>query len=79
MRIRWFAGAAEAVGCEEESIDPAALGDGSVVDALCVLHPEASPVILRCTFLADGRAVAREADFLTSWSTIDVLPPFAGG
>lgn len=79
MQIRWFAGAADAVGCEEETVDAASLAPGSVQDALVALHPQAADVIARCTFLADGRGVRRDDDFREGWETLDVLPPFAGG
>jgi sulfur-carrier protein len=36
-------------------------------------------VLVRCSFLCDGVAVRDRAQPLRPGTTIDVLPPFAGG
>ena len=78
MRIRFFAGAADAAGRREQQVDgPLALGDLRVRLA-DDLGPEFAAVLGRCSLMVDGTrgddtAVASDS------ATVDVLPPFAGG
>lgn len=78
MRLRYFAGAAEAAGREEQQIDgPITLG--ALRAALSAEHgPEFAGVLGRCSLLVDG---VRGADDVLApdTATVDVLPPFAGG
>lgn len=77
IAVRYFAGAAEAAGVEGEALAAATLGElrAAMVDR----HgPELARVLGRCTLLAEGVRLD-EAAVLRDGSTVDVLPPFAGG
>jgi sulfur-carrier protein len=79
VRIRYFAAAAEAAGCEEEDL---ALVDGATLGTLKTLLEERYGAEMR-TVLASGsflidKVVRRDAGFPVG-ARVDVLPPFAGG
>ncbi len=76
-RVRYFAGAAEAAGTDEETIDGTSVA--SVLDAAEAAHPGLAEVLPRCSVLVDGQfATDRDAPLAVS-AVLDVLPPFAGG
>ena len=77
VQIRWYAGAAEAAGTQEETVD--LTGPGSVTEVLTTHRPGAAAVLERCSFLADGVRLDGSAPFPDAATTLDVLPPFAGG
>lgn len=78
--VRYFAAAGAAAGSESEQlILPAGVTVGGLVDTLSGRSSELARVLLRCSFLCDGVAVRDRAQLLRPGSTIDVLPPFAGG
>ena len=78
MKLRYFAGAADAAGREEQQIDgPITIGE--LRAALSAEHgPEFAGVLDRCSMLVDS---VRGADdvLVADTATVDVLPPFAGG
>lgn len=77
-RVRYFAGAAEAAGTDEEQLDGATVGE--VLAAARRAHGERlTEVLPRCSVLHDGRYVEDDAAPVAATDTIDVLPPFAGG
>ena len=76
--LRWFGGAAEASGTDEESYEPGPLS--GVLDAARERHgAPVSQVLPRCSVLVDGVLTEDRATEVTSGAVIDVLPPFAGG
>lgn len=76
--IRYFAGAAEAAGTDEEQLDGSTVGE--VLAAARRTHgDQLSEVLGRCSVLHAGRYVEEESTPVASGDTIDVLPPFAGG
>lgn len=76
--IRYFAAAAAAAGAATETRDAATLG--ALLDELIASHGEDFGRVLgRCSVLVDGRAGAPRETALAAASTVDVLPPFAGG
>lgn len=76
--VRYFAGAAEAAGADEEQIDGASVGE--VLDAARRTHGDKlADVLERCSILHAGRYVDDESTPVSASDTIDVLPPFAGG
>ncbi|WP_307852462.1 MoaD/ThiS family protein [Glaciihabitans sp. dw_435] len=85
VRVRYFAAAAEAAGCEEQvlpeastSLAGAVLTVGDVRRALIELYGDPMARVLASgSFLVDG-VVSRD-DSRPVGSTVDVLPPFAGG
>jgi molybdopterin converting factor small subunit len=80
VTVRYFAAAQAAVGAESEQLS---VGRGTTVDELVERlgsgNPELARVLSRCSFLRDGVAVRDRDQQLRRGSTIDVLPPFAGG
>ena len=78
MRIRFFAGAADAAGRREQQLDgPLALGALRTVLA-DDLGPEFAAVLGRCSLMVDGTRLDDDA-VAPDTATVDVLPPFAGG
>jgi sulfur-carrier protein len=75
--VRYFAAARAAAGLTSEQIPAASLKE--LVDALTERHPPLARILPACSYLVDG-LVSRDATTpLTDPSTVDVLPPFAGG
>lgn len=76
ITVRYFAAAAEAAGLDSEQV-PA--GSGAALRAdLVRRHPDLAGVLDRCALLAEGRRL-EASDEATPGTTLDVLPPFAGG
>ncbi|WP_052848547.1 MoaD/ThiS family protein [Streptomyces avicenniae] len=81
--IRYWAAAKAAAGTAEERYEAPTLA--SALAAARDRHadrPEFERVLLRCSFLVDGRQVgprAHEQVRLADGGTVEVLPPFAGG
>ena len=75
--IRYWAAARAAAGVGEESYAGTTLAE--VIDSAVVRHgAELARVLSVASFLVDGVRTDRSAT-LTDGSTIEVLPPFAGG
>ena len=75
--IRYFAGARSAAGTATETIDV-----GSVKELVALLeerHGGLARILGACSLLVDGLACHEPATELLATSTVDVLPPFAGG
>lgn len=80
ITVRYFAAASAAAGSDSEQLMmPSGATVGELVDGLRSRSHELARVLLRCSFLYDGFAVRDLAQPLRAGSTIDVLPPFAGG
>lgn len=81
VRVRYFASARAASGCEEELVrlpDAATVADA--VKELGQLHPGGLPRILdAASFLLNGIAVRDRTQQISDGAELDVLPPFAGG
>ena len=76
--IRYFAGAAEAAGTDEEELSGGTVGE--VLAAAEAAHgARLTEVLQRCSVLHAGRYVDDNSTPVTAGATIDVLPPFAGG
>ena len=80
VTVRYFAAARAAAGAESETV---VLRPGTtvaeLVGRLASRGTRLATVLSRCSYLCDGIAVRDETAALRSGSTIDVLPPFAGG
>jgi molybdopterin converting factor small subunit len=81
VTVRYFAAAQAAAGMKEELVD---LPDGGTVadllDRVRSRHGEQlSRVLARSSFLLDAAAVRDPLIVAGPRSTLDVLPPFAGG
>ncbi|MGO2633584.1 MAG: MoaD/ThiS family protein [Galactobacter sp.] len=79
MKVRFFAGAADAAGSDEAVVD-GPLSVGSLRSSLVEAYgPEFARVLGRCSLLADGVRLDDEDTMVPDSATVDVLPPFAGG
>ncbi|WP_019619705.1 MoaD/ThiS family protein [Gulosibacter faecalis] len=80
VTVRLFAGAADAAGTEEASLDVAANAVvGDVRAALRERHgAEFADVLSRCSVMIDGRRADDDVP-VAAGATLDILPPFAGG
>ncbi|WP_127792724.1 MoaD/ThiS family protein [Agromyces sp. LHK192] len=76
--VRYFAGAADAAGTEQERLDATDLG--SLRAAMLAAHgEELGRVLGRCSLLLNGRRTEDDAAAVGDDDLVDVLPPFAGG
>ncbi|GAC78550.1 Molybdopterin converting factor, small subunit [Gordonia malaquae] len=78
MRVRLFAGAAEAAGRREQQVD-GSMTLGDLRQALAAANGVEFPAVLaRCSLMVDGVRLPDDA-VVPDTATVDVLPPFAGG
>jgi molybdopterin synthase sulfur carrier subunit len=79
VTVRYFGGARAAAGISEEITAASTLAELRAI--LEATHGERlQRVLTACSFLVDGIAARRpEETALVAGSTVDVLPPFAGG
>ncbi len=79
MTVRFFAAARAAAGAPELSVQPGSLGE--ILRQLTAEHPALAQVLPRCSYLLNETAVHGDTDAIDvgDGSTVDVLPPFAGG
>lgn len=79
--VRYFAAAKQAAGTGSDEVEAATLADA--LAAVRRRHDERFTTVLgRCSFVVDGDPVGgrdHAAVALSPGSTVDVLPPFAGG
>ena len=80
--MRYFAAARAAAGVEVEQGARCA-SSGTVADLLDAIRaehgPELARVLARCSFLLDEVAVRDHSVPVAHATSLDVLPPFAGG
>lgn len=76
VTIRYWASARAAAGCDSEPFRGQNVGD--VLEAAAAAHTGLGLVLGVSTYLLDGRQVSA-AEPLSEGTTIEVLPPFAGG
>lgn len=76
VTVRYWAAARAAAGVDQEERDPGSVADilaGAVAD-----HPDLRPVLAVASTLVDGVAVTGDGR-VAPGSTVEILPPFAGG
>jgi molybdopterin converting factor small subunit len=82
LTVRYFAGARAAAGRDLETV-PLRPGLATVQDVVRELGdrhgPELAKVLAACSYLLDETAVRDRHTPLAAGTTLDVLPPFAGG
>ncbi len=80
VQIRWFAAASDAAGAEQESIT---VPQGtSIADTLSIAadgRERLGRITQISTLLVNGQATHDRSQQILEPTTIDVLPPFAGG
>lgn len=80
ITVRFYAGAAEAAGNPQTSLDqPAGTTLAELVAALGASNPRLAEVLKVCTLLLDGKPAELTTSLPDGSVTVDVLPPFAGG
>ena len=75
--VRYFAAAEDAAGRAEETRDEATVG--ALRAALAEQYPALRPILPKCSLLVAGLRADSDAIPLDASTTVDVLPPFAGG
>jgi molybdopterin synthase sulfur carrier subunit len=79
VEVRYFAGAADAAGCEKETFDlPADRNLAAVEAAVLARHGGRIADVLRVSAYLVGDELTRDRA-TTIGDRVDVLPPFAGG
>ena len=76
ITIRYWASARVAAGCDFESFTGRCVGDA--LQAAAAAHSGLGVVLAVSTILLDGRPVTGSQQ-LSAGTTLEVLPPFAGG
>ncbi len=81
ITVRYFAAARAAAGVEADKVQmPVDATVADLLDALRAEHgPQLTTVLRRCSYLLDEVAVRDHTAPLADATTLDVLPPFAGG
>lgn len=77
VHLRLYAAARSAAGIAELEVSPATLS--TILSRLSFENSELENVIRRCSFLVDGVVSHDLGMEVCAGSTVDVLPPFAGG
>ena len=79
VTVRYWAGAREAAGVDDEVVDAGSVGD--LLRVIGARGGRLADVVRRSSVLVDGRVVRDDgADvLLADGQTVEVLPPFAGG
>lgn len=78
--VRFYAGAAEAAGTEETTVElPSGSTTARLVAELGAGDSHLTDVLQVCTLLLDGRPTTADDVLPDGEVSVDVLPPFAGG
>jgi molybdopterin converting factor small subunit len=79
VTVRFFAAARAAAGCDQVMVEPGPLEQ--VIESMHAAFPALTAVTPMCSFLVDSLSAKRleGATIVDAGSTVDVLPPFAGG
>lgn len=78
MKVRYFAAAADAAGCDDETLDVDVDLAGLRALLIAAHGAEFARVLARCAVRVDG-ARLDDDEPVPAAATVDVLPPFAGG
>lgn len=79
VTVRFFAGARAAAGCDQVSVAPGPLEE--VIEGLRVAFPALTKVTPVCSYLVNGVSAKTHegGPYISAGSSVDMLPPFAGG
>ena len=77
VTVRFFAAARAAAGVNEITLDSSSAMH--ILDQAAALHPKLGQVLPQCSYLLDEVSLRDLSVVVTDGSTLDVLPPFAGG
>lgn len=76
VTVRYWAGARAAAGVDQESVEADRVAE--LRTALVREHAALEPVLEVASLLVDGHTVSEDVP-LEEGTTVEVLPPFAGG
>ena len=81
VTVRYFAAARAAAGIEADKVQVSSAATvADLLDAVRAEHgPELTRVLARCSYLLDEVAVRDHSAPVAHATSLDVLPPFAGG
>lgn len=77
VKVRLYAAARAAAGQSEIAVGPGTLNQ--ILRALAQDNPRLGQVFSQCSYLVDGVVLHEKDAQIQANSTVDVLPPFAGG
>lgn len=77
VTLRLYAAAQAAAGNSEIMVQPGSLE--AILNSISHDNARLRQVFAQCAFLVDGVAAHEKEIDIPSGSTVDVLPPFAGG
>ena len=77
VTVRLFAAARSAAGVSEVQVNPGTLSQ--VQAQLIDSHPTLAQVLPQCSYLLNEISCSDSSADVADASTLDVLPPFAGG
>ncbi len=77
VTIRLYAAARAAAGQSKISVTPARLD--VILGTISHGNPLLMRVLAQCSFLVDGIVLHDKDAEIPAYSTVDILPPFAGG
>ncbi len=78
VTVNYFAAARAAAGAQTETVEADSLAE-LIADASQRHGPDLARVLEVCSFLVDGVRLSDREAALSPGSSVDVLPPFAGG
>lgn len=79
VKVRFFAGAADAAGREEQLIEGTRSLESLREELSAAYGAEFAAVLDRCSLMVDGVRASAGDLVIADSATVDVLPPFAGG
>jgi molybdopterin converting factor small subunit len=77
VTVRFFAAARAAAGVSEITLDSSSAIH--ILDQAAALHPKLGQVLPQCSYLLNEVSLRDLNVIVLEGSTLDVLPPFAGG
>jgi molybdopterin converting factor small subunit len=77
VTVRFFAAARAAAGVNEITLDSSSAMH--ILDQAVALQPKLGQVLPQCSYLLDEVSLRDLSVAVKDGSTLDVLPPFAGG
>jgi sulfur-carrier protein len=77
VTVRFFAAARAAAGVNEITLDSSSAMH--ILDQAAALNPKLGQVLPQCSYLLDEVSLRDLSVVVSDGSTLDVLPPFAGG
>jgi len=78
LTVNYFAAARAAARAQTETVEAGSLAE-LIADASQRHGPDLAKVLEVCSFLVDGVRLSDRDAALSPGSSVDVLPPFAGG